>query len=39
MKGILEGMKDIEVVEPMITIKSKMKEENIAEFEKLINQF
>lgn len=39
MKIILEGMKDIEIVEPMITIKSKMKEENIAEFEKLINQF
>lgn len=39
MKSILEGMKDIEIVEPMITIKSKMKEENIAEFEKLINQF
>lgn len=39
MKSILEGMKDIEIVEPMITIKSKMKEENIAEFEKLISQF
>lgn len=39
MKSILESMKDIEIVEPMITIKSKMKEENRAEFEKLINQF
>ena len=39
MKSIFEGMKDIEIVEPMITIKSKMKKENIAEFEKLINQF
>lgn len=39
MKSILEGMKDIEIVEPMITIKSKMKKENITEFEKLINQF
>lgn len=39
MKSILEGMKDIEIVEPMITIKSKMKEENIEEFEKLISQF
>ena len=39
MKSILEGMKDIEIVEPMITIKSKMKEENIAEFEKLASKF
>lgn len=39
MKSILEGIKDIEIVEPIITIKSKMKEENIAEFEKLISQF
>mgnify|MGYP005782628293 FL=1 len=39
MKSIFEGMKDIEIVEPMITIKSKMKKENITEFEKLINQF
>lgn len=35
MKSIISDMKDIEIVEPMITIKSAMKEENIKELEKL----
>ena len=35
MKNILREMKDITIVEPMVTIKSTMKEENIAEMEKL----
>lgn len=30
MKGILEGMKEIKIVEPMVTIKSVLKEENLA---------
>lgn len=38
MKSILETMKDIEIVEPQITIKSKMKEENVGEIEKLVDE-
>lgn len=35
MKAILSEMKNIELIEPTITIKSAMKEENIEELEKL----
>lgn len=37
MKNMLGEMKDIEIVEPMITIKSKVKEENMPELKKLAN--
>lgn len=37
MKEILEQMKEIEIVEPTVTIKSKMKEEDIANLEQLAN--
>ena len=35
MKSVLEEMKDIQVVEPMVTIKSTMKQETIEQMEKL----
>ena len=35
MKGMLEQMKDIEIVEPMVTIRSRMKSADIASFEAL----
>ncbi len=35
MKAILQEMKDITLVEPMVTIKSTMKQENIEQIEKL----
>ena len=35
MKGLLEQMKDIEIVEPMVTIRSRMKSADIASFESL----
>ena len=35
MKDLLQEMKDIEVVEPVVTIKSRMKKENLAELEEL----
>ena len=35
MKGMLEGMKDIEIVEPMVTIRSTMKETDIPAMEAL----
>ncbi len=35
MKGILEGLKEVEVVEPVVTIRSAMKEKDIPELEKL----
>lgn len=35
MKGILETMKNITIVEPVVTIKSTLKEENMADLEKL----
>lgn len=35
MKDILSEMKNIEIIEPMVTIKSAMKEENVEELEKL----
>lgn len=38
MKNILSDMKEIKIVEPMVTIKSSVKEENIAEMEKLAKE-
>ena len=38
MKNILNDMKNIEIVEPMVTIKSRMKENNIEEMEKLADE-
>ena len=35
MKNLLQEMKDIEIVEPVVTIKSRMKKENLAELEEL----
>lgn len=35
MKGMLEQMKDIDIVEPMVTIRSRMKSADIASFESL----
>ncbi len=35
MKSVLEEMKDIQIVEPMVTIKSTMKQETIQQMEKL----
>lgn len=35
MKSVLEEMKDIQVVEPMVTMKSTMKQETIEQMEKL----
>ena len=36
IKEILQGMKEIDIVEPEITIKSTMKQDNIEEMEKLV---
>ncbi len=38
MKEILEKMKDIEIVEPTITIKSRLKEEDISKLENLADE-
>lgn len=35
MKNILQEMKDIDIIEPSVTIKSTMKQENIAQMERL----
>ena len=35
MRGMLEGMKDIEIVEPVVTLKSSMKSTDIAQLEAL----
>ena len=35
MKDLLQEMKDIEIVEPVVTIKSRMKTENLADLEEL----
>lgn len=37
MRDILQEMKDINIVEPSITIKSTMKQENIQQIEQLVN--
>lgn len=38
MKAILEGMKDIQIVEDMVTIQSVMKEEDVKEMEHLADE-
>ena len=38
MKDLLQEMKDIEVIEPVVTIKSRMKTENLAELEELASK-
>ena len=38
MKSTLEAMKDITILEPVITIKSKMKEDNILQMEELVKE-
>jgi hypothetical protein len=35
MRGMLEGMKNIEIVEPMVTIRSRMKESDLPAMEHL----
>ena len=37
MKGMLEGMKEIEIVEPMVTIRSTMKQADIPALEALVD--
>ena len=39
MKALLEGMKNIEICEPVITIKSAMKDNTIAEMDEMIGGF
>ena len=39
MKELLDTMKNIEIVKPIITIKSTMKESNILELKNLANNF
>ena len=38
MKKVLEEMKDLNIVEPIITIKSRIKKENIEQLEKLADE-
>lgn len=38
MKGILEGMKELDICEKTVTIKSAMKQENIAQMEELAEE-
>lgn len=38
MKAILSQMKDLKIIEPMITIKSRMNDENIKQMEKLADE-
>ena len=38
MKEILENMKDLEIVEPIITIKSRLKEDDISKLESLVDE-
>ena len=35
MKGIVEGFKNIEIVDPVVTIKSTMNDENVKTMEEL----
>ena len=39
MKEIIKDLKDIELIEDVITIKTKMTDENIQEMKKLVNKF
>lgn len=36
MRAMLEGMKDIDIVEPMVTIRSRMKDSDLPEMEQLV---
>ena len=36
MRAMLEGMKSIDIVEPMVTIRSRMKDSNLPEMEQLV---
>ena len=38
MKNILQEMKNLKIVEPVITIKSRMKENNLEEMNKLADE-
>ena len=38
MKDLLQEMKDVEIVQPVVTIKSRMKKENLAELEELASK-
>ena len=38
MKDLLQEMKDVEIVQPVVTIKSRMKTENLAELEELASK-
>ena len=38
IKNIIEPMKNIEIIEPIITIKSTLKDENIVEMGKLVDE-
>ena len=38
MRGMLEGMKNIEIVEPMVTIRSRMKESDLPAMEQLATE-
>ena len=37
MRGILDTMKDLEIVEPMVTIRSVMKEEDMEPIRQLVD--
>ena len=37
MRAMLEGMKSIDIVEPMVTIRSRMKESDLSEMEQLVD--
>lgn len=39
MRGMLESMKNLEIVEPMVTIRSTVKEEDVQHLEELASQF
>ena len=38
MRTMLEGMKDIDIVEPMVTIRSRMKDSDLPEMEQLVEK-
>lgn len=38
MRAMLEGMKDIDIVEPMVTIRSRMKDSDLPEMEQLVEK-
>ena len=38
MRTALEGMKDIEIVEPVVTIRSRMKESDLPAMQQLVDE-